>query len=93
MRGKTAFDVEGTVVEKLPPGLLRIELANGFARIAAWDWEGEGTQLAVRGQVRLADRQAARANKDFAAADALRAELQADGWTVETSKSGTSLRR
>jgi translation initiation factor IF-1 len=29
VRGKTAFDVEGTVVEKLPPGLLRIELANG----------------------------------------------------------------
>lgn len=36
---------------------------------------------------------AARAAKDFAAADALRAELQADGWTVETTKSGTSLRR
>jgi cysteinyl-tRNA synthetase len=36
---------------------------------------------------------AARAAKDFATADALRAELQADGWTVETSKSGTTLRR
>jgi cysteinyl-tRNA synthetase len=36
---------------------------------------------------------AARAAKDFAAADALRAELQADGWTVETTKSGTTLRR
>jgi cysteinyl-tRNA synthetase len=36
---------------------------------------------------------AARAAKDFAAADALRAELHADGWTVETTKSGTSLRR
>jgi cysteinyl-tRNA synthetase len=36
---------------------------------------------------------AARAAKDFAAADALRAELQADGWVVETSKSGTTLRR
>jgi cysteinyl-tRNA synthetase len=33
---------------------------------------------------------AARAAKDFAAADALRAELQADGWTVETTKSGTT---
>ena len=36
---------------------------------------------------------AARAAKDFAAADALRATLQADGWTVETTKDGTKLRR
>jgi cysteinyl-tRNA synthetase len=36
---------------------------------------------------------AARAAKDYAAADALRAELQADGWTVETTKAGTTLRR
>ena len=36
---------------------------------------------------------AARAAKDFAAADALRAQLQAAGWTVETSKAGTTLRR
>lgn len=36
---------------------------------------------------------AARAAKDFAAADALRSELQADGWIVETTKAGTSLRR
>ncbi|MGD9791893.1 MAG: cysteine--tRNA ligase [Acidimicrobiia bacterium] len=36
---------------------------------------------------------AARAAKDFATADALRAELQAAGWVVETSKSGTSVRK
>jgi cysteinyl-tRNA synthetase len=36
---------------------------------------------------------AARAAKDFATADVLRAELQADGWTVETTKSGTTVRR
>ena len=36
---------------------------------------------------------AARAAKDFAAADALRAELQADGWIVETTKAGTTVRR
>jgi cysteinyl-tRNA synthetase len=36
---------------------------------------------------------AARAAKDFATADAVRAELQADGWQVETTKSGTTLRR
>ena len=35
----------------------------------------------------------ARAAKDFATADALRADLQAAGWTVETTKSGTTLRK
>ena len=42
---------------------------------------------------RAAALDAARAAKDFAAADAIRAELQADGWTVETTKSGTTVRR
>lgn len=36
---------------------------------------------------------AARAAKDFATADAIRAELQAAGWTVETGKGGTTVRR
>lgn len=36
---------------------------------------------------------AARSAKDFGAADAIRAELQADGWVVETSKAGTTVRR
>jgi cysteinyl-tRNA synthetase len=36
---------------------------------------------------------AARAAKDFATADAIRARLQADGWTVETTKAGTTVRR
>ena len=36
---------------------------------------------------------AARADKNYAAADAIRAELQADGWTVETTKDGTTVRR
>jgi cysteinyl-tRNA synthetase len=36
---------------------------------------------------------AARADKDYATADAIRAELQADGWTVETTKDGTTVRR
>ncbi|TPW16189.1 MAG: cysS [Acidimicrobiaceae bacterium] len=36
---------------------------------------------------------AARAARDFAAADALRADLQAEGFTVETTKDGTQLRR
>jgi cysteinyl-tRNA synthetase len=35
----------------------------------------------------------ARADKNFAAADAIRGELQADGWSVETTKNGTTVRR
>jgi cysteinyl-tRNA synthetase len=42
---------------------------------------------------RAAALDAARAAKDLATADALRAELQAEGWTVETTRDGTSLRR
>jgi len=41
----------------------------------------------------IAERDEARAAKDFATADAIRAELQADGWTVETTKAGTTVRR
>jgi cysteinyl-tRNA synthetase len=40
-----------------------------------------------------AELDAARAAKDFATADALRAALQADGWIVETNKAGTTVRR
>ncbi len=36
---------------------------------------------------------AARAAKDFASADAIRDDLQASGWLVETSKEGTRVRR
>jgi cysteinyl-tRNA synthetase len=45
----------------------------------------------VEAQVGALD--AARAAKDFATADALRAALQAEGWVVETSKQGTTVRR
>ena len=42
---------------------------------------------------RAAELDAARAAKDFAAADAIRNELQAAGYVVETSKEGTRVRR
>jgi cysteinyl-tRNA synthetase len=42
---------------------------------------------------RAAELDAARAAKDFATADAIRAELQSAGWTVETTKDGTKVRR
>jgi cysteinyl-tRNA synthetase len=41
----------------------------------------------------LERRQAAKAARDFATADAVRAELKALGWTVEDSKAGSRLKR
>ena len=41
----------------------------------------------------VAERDAARAEKDFARADALRDELTAMGWTVEDTPAGTAVRR
>ncbi len=46
---------------------------------------------AVRDQAAALD--AARAAKDYATADAIRADLQAAGWIVETSAGGTTVRR
>lgn len=37
----------------------RIAIENGFARVAAWEWTGQGGTLGVQGRVRLADQQAA----------------------------------
>jgi cysteinyl-tRNA synthetase len=42
---------------------------------------------------RVAALDAARAAKDYAAADAIRAELQGAGWIVETTAEGTTVRR
>jgi outer membrane protein assembly factor BamA len=36
----------------------RIVFEDGFARVAAWDWVGQGASLNVQGQVRLSDRDA-----------------------------------
>ncbi|MBI2186501.1 MAG: translocation/assembly module TamB domain-containing protein [Acidobacteria bacterium] len=44
------------VTQRVPT---RIVARDGFARVEAWDWVGQGATLGVRGQVRLADRQAA----------------------------------
>jgi cysteinyl-tRNA synthetase len=51
-----------------------------------------GGDVPAEAAAKAAALDAARAAKDFATADALRAELQADGWTVETTKAGTTLR-
>jgi cysteinyl-tRNA synthetase len=58
-----------------------------------------GLELGVSSEVpdevveRAADLDRARADRDYATADAIRDELVADGWQVETTKDGTSVRR
>ena len=44
------------VTQRVPT---RVVARDGFARVEAWDWVGQGGTLTVRGQVRLDDRQAA----------------------------------
>jgi cysteinyl-tRNA synthetase len=64
------------------------EICNAFGLVL-----NAGGEVPAEAAARAAALDAARAAKDFAGADALRAELQADGWIVETTKAGTSLRR
>jgi cysteinyl-tRNA synthetase len=54
---------------------------------------GEAQEIDGATAALAAERDAARAAKDFARADALRAELQALGWVVEDSPQGTQLHR
>ena len=44
------------VTQRVPT---RIAARDGFARVEAWDWVGQGATLGVAGQVRLTDQQAA----------------------------------
>jgi cysteinyl-tRNA synthetase len=67
---------------------------------AVWSM-GAAVGLAPRAEDELPDEvvarvralDAARAERDFALADELRAALQSEGWVVETTKDGTSVRR
>ena len=44
------------VTQRIPT---RIVARDGFARVEAWDWAGQGATLGIRGQMRLSDQQVA----------------------------------
>jgi cysteinyl-tRNA synthetase len=85
-RANAALDADDPATAGLVAAVHEICTAFGLVLQAAADVPADAAANA-------AALDAARAAKDFAAADALRAELQAAGWTVETTKSGTTLRR
>ena len=64
------------------------DLRRGRARAA-----GDVADVPADVAALAAERDAARAAKDFGRADAIRDELQADGWVVEDTASGTLVRR
>jgi cysteinyl-tRNA synthetase len=54
---------------------------------------GQSADVPADVAARVAALDAARGAKDYAAADEIRAALQADGWIVETTAAGTDLRK
>ncbi len=85
-RANAAIDAGSSEASALAAAVREICRAFGLVLKGAADVPAE-----VAAKAQALD--AARAAKDFATADALRAELQADGWIVETTKAGTSVRR
>ena len=73
--------VSATVVEIA--GALGLELDDG----------SEADEAPAEVLAKVADRTEAKAAKDFALADALRDELLADGWIIEDSAAGPTVRR
>jgi cysteinyl-tRNA synthetase len=85
-RANAAIDAADPIAPSLVAAIREICTAFGLVLNAGGDVPAEDAAKA-------AALDAARAAKDFSTADAIRAELQAAGWTVETTKAGTTLRR
>ena len=85
-RANAALDSGDPAAASLVAAVHEICTAFGLVLNAGGDVPPEDAAKAAR-------LDAARVAKDFATADAIRAELQSAGWTVETTKAGTTLRR
>jgi len=64
-----------------------------FERALGLPLQGAPADIPDEVLARAAARDQARGAKDFGRADAIRAELQADGWVVEDGPEGTTIRR
>ena len=85
-RANTAIDAGGAAAGALTAAVHEMCGALGLQL-------GSSGEVADDAQALAKALDAARAAKDFAKADALRAELQSLGYVVETTKAGTALRR
>ncbi|MCE9622301.1 MAG: cysteine--tRNA ligase [Actinomycetia bacterium] len=85
-RANAALDANAPELAGLVAAVREMCTAFGLVLVAAQEVPAE---IAAK----AAALDAARAAKDFAGADALRDELKAAGWTVETTKAGTTVRR
>ena len=85
-RANTAIDASGAAAGALTAAVHEMCGALGLQLGSTGEVADDAQALAVA-------LDAARAAKDFAKADALRAELQSLGYVVETTKAGTALRR
>ena len=85
-RANAAFDAGSDEVGGLAAAAREICIAFGLVLGATQDVPAD---IAAK----AAALDAARTARDFAGADALRDELKAAGWTVETTKAGTTVRR
>ncbi|MET0661549.1 MAG: cysteine--tRNA ligase [Ilumatobacteraceae bacterium] len=85
-RANAALDSGDAAAAALTAAVMEICGAVGLELAAPADVPADVADLAAALDV-------ARAERDFARADAIRADLQAAGWTVETTKAGTTIRR
>jgi cysteinyl-tRNA synthetase len=85
-RANAALDADDPIAPSLVAAVHQICTAFGLVLNA-------GGEVPAEDAAKAAALDSARVAKDFATADAIRADLQAAGWTVETTKAGTTLRR
>jgi cysteinyl-tRNA synthetase len=86
-RANTALDAgDSALAGALAAAVAEMCAAVGLELVAV-------AEVPAETQARATALDEARAAGDYATADGLRAELQAEGWLVETTRDGTSLRR
>jgi len=87
-RGNTELDRRGTDVQAVEKARAAFQSVNDVLDIVPDEEEAE-PELAAFVEERLASRRAARARRDFAAADAIRDELTGRGIAIEDGPQGT----